>query len=46
MKQYRINFSGFAFVEANGPEEAQAKFWDDEEGYSELSITSCEEEEE
>ena len=45
MKHYRIKFSGFAFVEAESPDEAMHKFWDDEEGYSELSITSCEEDE-
>lgn len=46
MKHYRIKFSGFAFAEAETPDEAMHKFWDGEEGFSELQIDSCEEEEE
>lgn len=45
MKQFKIRFSGFAFVEAESAEEAMKKFWDNEEGYSELDVDSCEEDE-
>lgn len=45
MKQFKVRFDGFAFVEAESPDEAMQKFWDNEEGYSELQIVSCEEDE-
>ena len=45
MPHYIIDFSGFAFVEAESKEEAKKKFWEDEEGYSEFYIDSCEEDE-
>ena len=45
MNHYRIRFSGFAFVEASTADEAMHKFWDGEEGFSELQIDSCEEDE-
>lgn len=45
MSQYKIKFSGFAFIEAESAEEARKKFWENEEGYSEFYIDSCEEDE-
>lgn len=45
MPHYKIRFSGFAFAEASSPDEARRKFWDGEEGFSELQIDSCEEDE-
>ena len=44
MATFRIEFHGWATVEADSPEEARTAFYNDEEDYSEYEIDSCEEE--
>jgi hypothetical protein len=46
MATYRIDFHGFAFVEADSEEEARELFFQDEEEPGEYEIDNCEEEEE
>ena len=41
--KYKINFDGFAYVEANSAEEADDKFVMDDCVYSELCVESIEE---
>lgn len=42
MNTYKINFHGFAFVEADSEDEAREAFFDDGETYSEYEIDDCE----
>ena len=45
MPHYKINFSGFAFIEAESEGEALNKLLENEEEYSEFYFDSFEEEE-
>lgn len=41
--KYKISFSGFAYVEADNPQEAEELFLNDEPVYKETEIDSTEE---
>lgn len=41
--KYKINISGFAYVEADNEDEAIEKFWNDEETYKEMDKPVIEE---
>ena len=41
--KYKVNFSGFAYVEADNPQEAEELFLNDEAVYMETKIVSTEE---
>lgn len=44
MAKYRVNFSGFAFIEADSEEDAKERFWyDPEECYQECQVDNVEE---
>lgn len=40
--KYKVNFSGFAYVEANDEKEAKDRFGCDDTVYSEYGVTSVE----
>ena len=40
---YKVNFSGFAYVEADSKDEAEECFYDDEFAYKAYSVDSIEE---
>lgn len=44
MAKYRVNFSGFAFIEADDEEDAKERFWcDPDECYQECQVDTVEE---
>ena len=43
MTKYKVNYSGFAYVEADSEEEAKELFYDGEEIYKEWEVTDVEE---
>ena len=43
MPMFRVDFKGFAFVEANDPEEALGLFEDGQQRYLEIESTEAEE---
>lgn len=44
--RYRVDYSGYAYVEAESEEEAEEVFWEDGEIYDEKEVTAVEEVEE
>lgn len=38
MKEYKILFSGFAYVNADSEEEAEEMFWDDEDSCRDVCV--------
>ena len=43
LKKYKVEFSGFAYITASSPEEAEELFHDGDATYSEHSVTKVEE---
>lgn len=44
MIKYKVNFSGFAFIEADDEEDAEERFWyDPEQCYQECKVDTIEE---
>lgn len=46
MNKYKVSFEGYAFVEADNEEEAQDKYYNEEELYKENRVLKVEEVEE
>lgn len=46
MNKYKVDFEGFAYVEADNENEAKNRFFDEEIIYSECGVVSIEQKEE